>query len=241
MRRAARALFAVLAACGAPGLRQDFAPVAAPAPPAVGERWATRVADGFNNRSLHTLRHTVTAVSGEGIEVRVAADPGGEHPARGYDARWNPRTGEYPPGLPGTADGPGIASGARVEYAPALPLLPFPLAPRQVWQERVQARDPATGRQVAVVVQGQVLGMGTVTVPAGSFEAVKVQTNLYYQDPSTWRSGVTERRTDWYAPALGRVVYTRRDSEYTDQQRSGELIRGDSRVEELLEAPQRGA
>lgn len=240
MRRAALALIA-LASCGEPGLRQDFAPVAAPAPAAVGERWATRVADGFNNRTLYTLRQVVTAVSGAGIEVRAAADPGARNLARGYDARWNPRTGEYPPGLPDPGDGPGIAGGARVEYAPALPLLPFPLAPRQVWQERVEARDPASGGRVAVVVQGQVLGMGSVTVPAGSFEAVKVQTNLHYQDPSTWRSGVTERRVDWYAPALGRVVYTRRDSEYTDHQRSGELMRGDSRVEELLEAPQRGA
>jgi hypothetical protein len=50
---------------------------------------------------------------------------------------------------------------------------------------------------------------------------------------------VRERRVDWYAPALGRVVYTRRDSEYTDQLRGGELMRGGSMVEELLEAPRR--
>lgn len=241
MRRAALALVALLAACGEPGLRQDFTPVAAPAAPAVGERWALRVSDGFNSRALHTLRLTVTGVSGTGIEVRVKVEPGGTTLVRGYDAAGNPRTGEFPPGLPASGDWPGIASGSPVEYAPALPLLPFPLAPHQVWQEQVEAREPATGKRVKVMVQGQVLGMGTVTVPAGSFEAVKVQTNLFYQDQATWRSGVTERRVDWYAPALGRVVYTRRDSEYTDHLRSGELMRGDSRVEELLESPQRGA
>jgi hypothetical protein len=241
MRRAALALVAVLAACGEPGLRQDFAPVAAPPPAAVGDRWTVRVSDGFNNRALHILRLTVTGVSAEGIAAQVTAEPGGGTLARAYDSTGNPRTGEFPPGLPASGDWPGIASGNRVEYVPALPLLPFPLTPRQVWQERVEAREPATGKRVEVIVQGQVLGMGTVTVPAGSFEAVKVQTNLFYQDQATWRSGVTERRVDWYAPALGRVVYTRRDSEYTDHLRSGELMRGDSRVEELLEEPQRGA
>lgn len=158
MRRTAVVLVALLAACGEPGLRQDFAPVAAPPPAAVGDRWTTRVADGFNNRTLHTLRLAVTGVSAAAIQVRVAAEPaGGTPPLRVYDGAGNPRTGEFPPGLPASGDWPGIASGAPVEYAPALPLLPFPLAPRQVWQAQVEALEPATGKRVKVLVQGQVL------------------------------------------------------------------------------------
>ena len=229
-----------LAACGEPGLRQDFAPVAAPAPPAVGERWAARVADGFNNRTLHTLRCEVTAASGGGIEARATREPGGDTLTRRYDAGWNPRFGEFPPGLPASGNWPGIASGAKVEYAPALALLRFPLAARQTWSERAEAVDPATGKRIAIIVEGLVLGMGKVTVPAGTFDAVKVQNNIYFQDQDSWRSGVTERRVDWYAPAAGRIVHTRRDSEYTDQLRGGEVMRGDSRVEELLEAAPRG-
>jgi hypothetical protein len=235
-------LIAVLAlpACGGLGLSQNFAPADA-AVPAPGERWAYRVVNGYNNLEVGKARYEVVSAAADRFEVRVTDEASEASHALGYVSGWNPQAGKYPAGLAMGGFWGGIPPGAPVHYAPALPEFRFPLSPGKSWREFVTVSDPASGRQVPVTVLARVQGMERIRVPAGEFDTIKVSRDLYYQDAEWWRSSTWQSTTDWYAPAVNRVVRHREHSQYTDQARAGEkggaplIIYGDFRIHELVE------
>jgi hypothetical protein len=87
-----------------------------------------------------------------------------------------------------------------------------------------------------------VLGSEQVSVPAGSFDTIKIQRRVYAGDFDGPRSETHIVETEWYAPALGRAVRLERNSSFMDQNRcSDEMssctpVRGDWSLYELVEA-----
>jgi hypothetical protein len=238
------AALALVAGCGSAGLRQDFPPTTA-APPVVGERWTYHIVNAYNGVDLDRVRFEVLSTSAQHFEVRVTDEIRHASTTRTYDAGWNPHSGQMPVGLATAGLWQSIPPGAPVTYIPALPLFRFPLAPGASWRDTVMVTDPASGKRTSVDVVSHVQGMEMVKVPAGEFDTIKVQRDLYYQDAEWWRSGVSQRLTDWYAPSVNLVVMRREDSQYVDYTRGGDrgggsIIYGDYLKHELVErAPAR--
>jgi hypothetical protein len=238
------ALASVLAGCGGVGMQQDFPPAAAKSP-AVGENWTYHVVNAYNGIELDRLRFEVTSASPQRFEVRITDQTRNATVSRAYDAGWNPYSGRMPIGLGMGGYWSGIYPGAAVTYAPALPLFRFPLGPGASWRDSATVTDPVSGKTTSVDVISRVQGMERVSVPAGEFDAIRVQRDLYYQDAEWWRSGVSQRLTDWYAPSVNLVVMRREDSQYVDYTRGGDrgggsIIYGDYLKHELVErAPAR--
>lgn len=233
-----------LAGCAGLGQRQDFAP--APAPKlAAGDKWSYRVVNGYNQLPRETLRYEVVSVSSERTTVRITQASSGASYDRSYDAGANPFSGEYPAGLPMIGFWSGIPPGTPVDYSPALPLFRFPLAPGGSWGGTVTVTDPKSRKAVPVQVRAWVRGISRITVPAGEFDVIEVQRDLFYDDAEWWRSGIWERQIDWYAPSVNRVVRRSQHSQYDEramglQEGHVPVMRGDHLITELVEhAPAR--
>ncbi|HEX6829082.1 MAG TPA: hypothetical protein VF104_08890 [Burkholderiales bacterium] len=229
-----------LPACAGMGLNQSFPPAEA-AVPAPGERWAYQVVNGYNNLGVGKASYEVVSAAADRFEVRVTDDKSGSSQTRGIVRGWNPESGVYPVGLAMGGLWNGIPPGGPVQYLPPLPVFRFPLAPGKSWSETVTATDPVSGQQIPVKVQGRVEGMERIRVPAGEFDTIKVSHDLYYQDPTWWRTSVWQTTTDWFAPSINRVVRHREQSQYTDLSRGGTsggvglIIHGDYLFHDLAE------
>lgn len=176
-------------------------PATVPAPEVkVGDTWTYRVQDGFSGLPRGEQRHEVIAVGPGQIRVAGAVERGDGNQI--YDREWSwlrrPATNLQ-----------------TFEYSPAYRAFDFPLAPGKRWRSRVTATDPADGRRFPVWIDGAVLGWERVKVPAGEFDALKIERYVYIE---YWEYAVRGRsiiyESEWYAPAVKQSVRREARSEY---------------------------
>ena len=206
----------------------------AAAAPAAGDSWSYRVVNRSNGEVRGNNQYRLDKGDADREAVAVTSDL----PALGL-----PSTEIF------TADGRLIRH-ALINHAQAVvydfqqpyPAYDFPLAAGNTWSSRVNAVNPANGRQARVRVDGDVLGSERVTVPAGAFDTFKIRRRIYAGDFDGPRSQTNITETEWYAPALGRAVRLERNSGFMDQNRcSDEMsactpVRGDWLLFELVDA-----
>lgn len=96
--------------------------------------------------------------------------------------------------------------GLERTYEPFVPLYTFPLEPGKSWQAKYKM-SRSDGRIVDYDMSVTVVGWESVTVPAGTFKAMKLSSTNWYRriDPGASGSGkiVMSR---WYAPEVKRFV-----------------------------------
>lgn len=166
----------------------------------VGDHWIYRVRDGFTGIPRGEQRHEVVEVSGD--FVRVAGEVERGDGIQIYDRGWNwlrrPATNLQ-----------------TFEYRPAYRAFAFPLEAGKRWRERLIATDPADGRQFPVWIDGVVRSWERVAVPAGEFDALKVERQVYFE---YWEYSVRGRsvirEVEWYAPAARQSVKREMRSRY---------------------------
>jgi len=199
-------LAALLAGCVTPPVNRvpTTGPASVEAPdPAIGETAAYQFLNGYNGEVLGRYSERIIDRAGDVVRVqRVDENRGTETvEATTRQGGW---IAKVRPGFP------------KVEYSPEFPALPFPLSVGKSWKFQTAARDPETGVQVPVKVQGEVLGWETVQVPAGSFDALKVRRVVYLLDATYARSNTLITEYDWYAPSAGRVIRSENTSGWYD-------------------------
>jgi hypothetical protein len=163
-----------------------------------GDRWSYRVTDKFTSL-VQSVSFEVTSVTENRIHARILQP---SHEAAGltgvWDRDWNP-----------------LVQG-QIEYKPFYPTLQFPLEPGKRWRGVGQWYDGSGVLKHDVT--SQVTGWERVTVPAGTFDAVRIvvrggiseteSINYYAQNGSI--SSVI-----WYAPAIGQIV--KKEIDHRDQ------------------------
>ena len=225
MKISAPILAAILAAGGAAG-----------ALAATGDAYVYRISNGYNSEVRGTISYRVGKVDADRIEVAVTTDT----PSAGVA-----RTEVY------TRDGNWLrhplASHDQLrdyEFASALPVY----ADGGSWSVRVNAVDPATGKRSSVRVDGEVVGKERITVPAGTFDTVKIMRRIYAGDWDGFLRETNITELEWYAPAIGRAVRIESNSNWFDTSRgsggggmfgggffnSNQFMRGDWNVTELI-------
>jgi hypothetical protein len=225
----ALAALGVLAGCAT---ESTYVPANAPASIApaqvkVGDFWEYAVRDAYTGleRGLH--RYEVSHVEPGRVVVDVTRD-GQRLDSAIYSAGWNGL--EHP--LPNLQ---------RFRYQPAFPAYAYPLDPGKSWYTVVDATDPVTRETYKVHIQGKVLGWERITVPAGAFDALKIQRYVFAGNSTAVKSQEEIAETDWYVPALGRVARTQASSEHFDNSMGGGdggeyplRVRGDWLIAELV-------
>lgn len=221
---------ALLTACAAPPAYVPAdAPAAVSAPLAkVGDYWEYAVRDGYTDIPRGIYRYEVRRVDAQQIVVDLLHE-GNVLDTLVYGPGWNGR--EYP--LPNLQ---------RFRYEPSLTTYPFPLAPGKSWRTITSSTDVTTGRKYSTHVHGKVVGWERIRVPAGEFDALKIQRQVFAgnMEGSHTQEEITE--TDWYVPAVRRAVRTATASEHLDTSRGGGdgggmyplLVRGDFLIAELV-------
>lgn len=166
----------------------------------VGDAWTYRVTDGFTRLPRGDQRHEVVKVSADRIVVAGEVERGDG--VQVYDQQWNwlkrPATNLQ-----------------TFEYSPAYRAFDFPLTPGKRWRARLTATDPADGRRFPVWIDGAVLGWERVRVPAGEFDALKIERWVYFE---YWEYAVRGRSVirefEWYSPAVKQSVRREASSKY---------------------------
>jgi len=218
----------LLAGCAAPLPQTPPAgiPASVTAPQVrVGDSWTYRLHDGYTQISKGNYRYAVSALEAQRTIVQVTHDgePAG---TQIFTRDWNWL--EKP-----------MANLQNFRYNPPYPALPFPLEAGKTWRAYIKATDPATGRTNRVRIDGSVQGWERVTVPAGEYDALKVQRLVY---AGNWNYDQEEDdiiEVDWYAPELGQVVKHVSSSRYIDKRQTcdegscSRIVRKDWNVFEL--------
>lgn len=194
----------------------------------VGDFWEYSVKDAYTgfDRGLH--RYEVSYAAPDRIVVDVTHS-GERVDALVYGPGWNGL--EHP-----------LTNLQRFRYSPAFPAYAYPLEPGKTWYTVVDAVDPVTQRKNRVHTQGKVLGWERIRVPAGEFDALKIQRYVFAGNSDSINTQEEISETDWYVPALRRAARTEGHSQHFDNSRGGGngggeyplRIRGDWLIAELV-------
>jgi hypothetical protein len=186
-------------------------PVASAASAAVGDTFVFRVVNGYNNETQGRIQYRTDNIDADRITVSVSTD---------VRALGLPRTAIY------TKDGNWLRNTlinhdepVEYEFSPPYPAYVFPLETGKSWSQRVTATNPVTGKRNSVRVDGDVLGSERISTSAGAFDTIKVRRRVYAGDWEGFKRETNIVETDWYAPALGRVVKSESNSGYVDPTR----------------------
>lgn len=160
----------------------------------VGDTFILESIDAAHPANNHKTKRTVTAVTADHFELSVVNlnSKSGKPRTLKFDKAWNLMSVRN-------------ANRSGYDYAPALKYFDFPLIPGKSWKQISAETDIKTGATRTHVIVGEVGQWEEVSVPAGTFHALKVtlQTELY--DP---KSRQTTRGTDvsWYSPVTKRSI-----------------------------------
>lgn len=209
------------------------APVVSP-----GDTWSYGQLDDYTKIHQGVFRLEATGVTADAIEARLTLPAGAVvTETYGRDWAWKTVSNRNWDWLSRLAYG-----SPTVAFSPPFDTIPFPLRVGQSWEDRLHAVNPATGRRIAIQMSSEAHCWENITVPAGSFTALRIERMVYLQDLEWWKSQTTLRQVDWYLPEMNGFVMRWHDSYYYDyrQGRRNQLTRGDRLRWELL-AYERGA
>lgn len=200
---------------------------------AQGDAYAYRVYNGYNNEVRGQLSYRVDKAPGDRIETSVTPDTPALGTARtdvsAKDGNWIRRVL------------PSHDQLREFEFVQPFPVYGPPASDTDgSWSVRMDAVDPATGKRNSVRVDAKIVGRERITVPAGTFDTIKIHRYMYLGDWDTFLRETVVEDTDWYAPALGRPVRSERKSSWQDTSRCTRggcpWFRGDWNVSELIES-----
>lgn len=119
------------------------------------------------------------------------------------------------------------ARGEGSDYAPPIKYYDFPLQPGKTWKYVSTERNIKSGNVREHTIMAEVGGWEKISVPAGTFQAIKIMIKNELRDLNT---GKTTYGTDtsWYAPEVGRSVKSEMTSSDTPD------ARGDLQTVQLL-------
>ena len=203
----ATALISTLAACGNMPTAGGGGPAAEAPQYLVGDRWVYNAQDGFF-RSVVTWVETreVTAVSPDGITVRVTQ--------KGPSVD-NVRTEQW--AAPGLVKVGAVFDNETRRFATPLKRYDFPLVPGKVWNQRVNQVDETAKTEGEINRYVSVRGWGSVTTPAGTFDAINMQISMWLADETFWRYATNCNYALQYSPAVRGMVHEEKEAQYREK------------------------
>ena len=158
----------------------------------VGDTWTYARTDKYTNHIIGTFVHTVQKIDGGEITMEVrSADGGGGPWLWVFTSEGNLRkrgTATFDPGIPGLA---------------------FPLELGKTWEGSFTSPSLNDTGPVDNHLKGKVVGVESITVPAGTFDTVKIYLETRWLYKGAWRGGRSTgvfTQTIWYAPKAKRFV-----------------------------------
>lgn len=185
----------------------------------IGDTWQYEQRNAYNGELMQTLS---VSVIGAGT-LRFTPSTGAAAFIQTIDSELNPRQNA-------------LVLGRQRDFEPAYEAFKFPLSVGQTWRTESKSVDPVTKKLLTFKIWADVVGAEKIRVPAGEFDTLKIVRRVYPNDQEWWRDGTRILETEWYAPAVKRIVKREERSSYVDTA-SGEpplVRRGDWLVTNLI-------
>lgn len=192
---------AVLGPGAAAGLAGCATSASLPAPPGgeplpapalrVGDRWRYRRGDRYNGS---TLGETTVEVVETGASLRLTVDHGDGSPR--LQERW---AGPWVAIEEAFFDGP-------MTYEAPVPVVPPGARTGQRLATSTRYRTERASDAKRWVQQLRVIGWERVTVPAGTFDALRIERAIDFEHPDVFRLGADRSDVLWVSPQVGRWV-----------------------------------
>jgi hypothetical protein len=175
---------ALIAASAAASAQEATGQAQAPAF-AVGDSWTYAFKDDIESTYNGTRTERVTAVGADGVPTFAGRSQNGKTFARVTDAAGNESVyhGLY--------------------FTPRRTLLSFPLFVGKEWDDHYKRGDGQGSEQAEVETHARVVGVESITVPAGTFQAYKIEITGHF---TVQNFDVAQKEVEWYAPAAKRWV-----------------------------------
>lgn len=167
--------------------RDRTLPVTALALPKVGDYWRYR---GSNNHGSDNPTYTVTSVRQDSIEIRYVSNVA-EQMTVILNAEWNPLAQL------------GQKGAEEVKFVPPAPYYQFPLEPGKKWRGAYKG-ECGVICSFEVDYEYQVRGWETLKLPAGKFEALRIDSRDTYRHIGGMTSIGT--RSAWLVPEIKHPV-----------------------------------
>lgn len=154
----------------------------------VGDSWTFRIIDGFTKDITGIASHRVVEVTPDEINVLVEWK---DRPIRSlwvFDHQWR------------------LKDDSVRRFEPYRPDYQFPMGVGVQWEKEFHSMIFKTGAAFSEFVRAKVVGKESVTVPAGSFEAYRIE--IINEARSTAADGSISKTelTIWYSPDVKRFV-----------------------------------
>lgn len=153
----------------------------------VGNWWRYQTVDGFTNEPSVEFTHRIVDINEREITVQLKNKNVKASELRYYNRDWNSLD-------VGTA-----------KFEPYYPGLKFPMMVGNKWKE--QYRITATnGKSSTAFMVGSVSALEKVTVPAGVFEAYRIESHADSHLADESADSSQGQKISWYAPAIKNIV-----------------------------------
>lgn len=153
----------------------------------VGDNWKFRTLDGFTNETQFEATHRVVEINDREIVIELHNLSKDKTALRYFTREWN---------AVDTDDG---------KYDPYYPEFKFPLAAGTTWSEKYTWISSA-GVASSGYVTAKVSAQEKVTVPAGTFDAYRIDRDQEVRGNNETAVVTNTHFTTWYAPAVRRFV-----------------------------------
>lgn len=172
----------------------------------IGDRWVYHFVDGFRMPVVWDETHQVVAVGADGIRVRVI----GKGPTTEFERfeQWSA------PGI--VTSGPVMDRETR-PFDPPMERYRYPLTSGERWDQMfaiVPPKQAVNGRLSRWVRVG---GFESVTVPAGTFNAIGMRIFMTVDDEEFWRTPDQCNYLVWYAPEVGAMIREEKEAQYREK------------------------
>jgi hypothetical protein len=154
----------------------------------IGDTWSYRQTDGFTDEVTAEFSRRVTGLSDTEITSQQEMKDGKNKRMIWFDRNWN------------------LIDNGNGQYAPSLDLIDFPLHAGDTWKHQYKGVILKTGARFVCYVTGKFIGSESVTVPAGTFEAGRIETNVECRAEDANATVTRFRNIDWWTPGVNRPV-----------------------------------
>lgn len=153
----------------------------------VGDKWTFRTLDGFTNEVQVEATSQIVEITDREIVVQVHNLTKDKRALRYFDREWNAVDND---------DG---------KYDPYYPEFRFPMTGGTHWEQKFTYL-PATGGASAGFVKATVAGPEKVDVPAGTFDAYRIERDQESRASNESAAVSKIHMTTWYAPSVRHFV-----------------------------------
>ena len=156
----------------------------------VGDIWKYRQVDGFTKEV--DLEFSLRVVDITGSEITTKQEIKGRDGSKIviYDRFWN------------------LIDDGNVKYEPFSGLRSFPLTIGKVMRREYRGTTFKTGISIKCTVSGQYEAWENITVPAGTFETLRLEEDIECRGTGTNTATNKTIYKSWYAPSVNRFVRT---------------------------------